>query len=48
MDAISPFVQNADKNTRMAAVTVLLNYSIDLRESQDIEGKVQGISALSE
>ena len=49
MDAVSPFAQSQDKNTRMAAVTIFLNYSIDLLEKkEEVEGKVQGISALTE
>lgn len=41
MDAVSPFAQSQDKNTRMAAVTIFLNYSIDLLEKKDeVEGKV--------
>lgn len=41
MDAVAPFAQSPDKNTRMAAVTVFLNFSIDMHEKlEEIEGKV--------
>jgi hypothetical protein len=39
-DAISPHLASSDKNTRNAAVTVLLNYSVDFFMKDDEEGKI--------
>ena len=48
MEAVSRHLYSEDKNTRQAAVTVFLNYSVAFLLKDDEEGRVQAISALSE
>lgn len=46
-DAISPYMNHEDKNTRMACATVFLNYSVDFIMKEDEEGRIQAMSVLS-
>lgn len=39
-DAISPYLYSADKNTRMACITLILNYSVDFLNKEDEEGRI--------
>lgn len=47
LDACSPFLYNEDKNVRQAAITVVLNYSVEFHLKEDEEGRIQAISAIS-
>lgn len=41
------YLTHADKNTRQAAITLYLNYSIYLLTKEDLAGRADGIAALA-
>mmetsp|Transcript_22165 Transcript_22165/g.21388 ORF Transcript_22165/g.21388 Transcript_22165/m.21388 type:complete len:123 (-) Transcript_22165:230-598(-) len=48
IELIAPFLTNANKNIRMAVITIMLNYSVNFIDKNDSEGRIQSISAISE
>lgn len=46
IDAVQPHLVNADKNVRQAAITALLNYSVEFLSKDDTEGRVLAMTAL--
>ena len=48
MEKVKPHLSHPDKNTRQAAITLFLNYSIYYLSKEDLEGRSQGIQILSE
>jgi len=40
-------LSHSDKNVRQAGVTLLLNYSIEFLTKDDVEGRIQIVSAIA-
>ena len=47
MEKVKPHLSHPDKNTRQAAITLILNYSIYYLSKEDLAGRANGIEVLS-
>jgi len=47
VDAVSIHLQHGDKNVRQAAITMLMNYSVEFMVKDDSEGRIQVMTAIA-
>lgn len=47
MDAVTPHLVHADKGVRQAAITFMMNFSVEFLSRDEVEGRIQVISALA-
>ena len=40
-------LSHADKNVRQAGITLLLNYTVEFLSREDVEGRIQVVSAIA-
>jgi len=48
LDAACGHFNHEDKNVRQAVITLVLNYSVNFLATEDLEGRIQAVSAMSQ